>query len=1071
MSKSYLKGSLLATTVIAGFAAVPAYAQDTAPPPAGATDTTAPGGATTPGDTQAGTTPNTGPGAQPQEAVPPAQGQGGEIIVTGTLIRNPNLTSSSPVAVVGQQEIQLRSPNSAEEILRTIPGVTPSLGQNVNNGAVGFANVDLRGLGPKRNLVMLDSTRIVPATSVGTVDLNNIPLALIDRVDVLTGGASTTYGADAVTGVVNFITKKNFAGVDIQATEQITERGDANNFRADLALGANFDDGRGNAVMSVGYIESDPLFFGDRPFAECVVSSITGSCSGDSATSTPTSFQFINDAYKVIGLDSTSNAFIGGVPNIQISPTGTSLVPQYSLFNFNPFNVYQIPFKRYNGFGQAHYDISDKVTVYGRALFSKNYTSSIIAPSGVFAEELTVDANNPFLPAGIRDQLCRLQTTFVPGSDGKPVEVPAPIALGPDCENAQDLKLGYVYRRAVEVGPRIDEQNTTMFDFKAGVTWNFLPNMSFDLYGAYGESEVQQRRVNYVAKSRLQQALNVNPSDPTKCQVATNGCVPLNLFGPPGSITREMAAFIGGVTSTINRGASLAQVHGVVSGDFGWSMPWAGKPVAFAIGAEHRDYTGHTRPDNLAQVPGELGGAGGAIQAIEGGYTAEDVFGELIVPIAADKPFLDELTLEGGYRHSHYTVDAAGKPKFSAETYKIGGTFAPIPEVKFRGNWQQAVRAPNIVELFAPVLTGLTALSSDPCFGNNPVVDATLKAICLSQGAPPGSIGSIPNPTAGQANVTTGGNPTLKPETAHTWTVGVVLSPRQWLPGFNATVDYYNIKIKDAIAFPLSGDAIRACFGADPTHPDPSAIGSAACAAIHRNASSGGLSGSVASVRGFDSPLTNSGKLATDGVDFTANYRHGLGFADLILNFAGNWTHKAKFWALADSSVPPNCPGLYSANCGIAIGQLQPKWSWNQRTTLSFKPVDVSLLWRHISSFKYQPGLAVLCDTDNPAFDPNDPTNPNNNPKGCTGNIRNGPFDGTPAQFMSIGQRNYFDLTTRFSITDHFDLTLAAYNILDKQPPIVGNNAGTTSANSGNTFPSTYDALGRRYSASVRLKF
>jgi outer membrane cobalamin receptor len=188
MSKSYR--SLLATTVIAGFAAaaMPAYAQDTAPPPAGATDTTAPGGATTPGDTQAGTTPNTGPGVQPQEAVPPAQGQGGEIIVTGTLIRNPNLTSSSPVAVVGQQEIQLKAPNSAEDILRTVPGVVPGLGQNVNNGATGQATVDLRGLGAKRNLVMLDSTRIVPATSTGLTDLNNVPLALIDRVDVLTGG-------------------------------------------------------------------------------------------------------------------------------------------------------------------------------------------------------------------------------------------------------------------------------------------------------------------------------------------------------------------------------------------------------------------------------------------------------------------------------------------------------------------------------------------------------------------------------------------------------------------------------------------------------------------------------------------------------------------------------------------------------------------------------------------------------------------------------------------------------------------------------------------------------------------
>jgi iron complex outermembrane receptor protein len=1045
MSKSFRKGSLLATTVIAGFAvAMPAYAQDAPPaPPAGATGTTAPGGETTPGESQAGTTANTGPGAQPTEAVPPAQGQGGEIIVTGTLIRNPNLTSSSPVAVVGQEEITLQSPNSAEQILRTIPGVTPSLGQSVNNGATGQAFVDLRGLGPKRNLVMLDSTRLVPATSGGIVDLNNIPLALIDRVDVLTGGASTTYGADAVTGVVNFITKKNFAGVDLQVTEQISERGDANNFRADLALGANFDDGRGNAVLAIGYIESDPLYFGDRPLGQCVISSITGACGGDSATATPTAFQFTADQYANIGL--TGDDF-GGPPNVQLDPNGL-LVPQYSTFNFNPFNIYQTPFKRYNAFGQAHYDISDKVTVYGRAMFSKNYTSSIIAPSGVFAEELTVPGNNPFLTPALRNQLCALNG----------------IALGPTCDTNPAIPLGYVYRRTVEVGPRIDEQNTNMFDFKAGVTWNFLPTVSLDLYGAYGESEVQQRRRNYVLRSALQEGLD--------CVDGVN-CTPLNLFGPPGSITPAMANAIGGTESTINRGATLAQVHGVVSGDFGWTTPWSSKPIAFAIGAEHRDYTGHTRPDFLAQQPGELGGAGGAILPIEGGYTAEDAFAELIVPIAADRPFFNQLQIEGGFRHSHYVVDAAGKPKFSADSYKVGGTWAPIPEIKFRGNWQQAVRAPNIVELFAPTVTGLTALSTDPCAGAAPLADANLAAICLAQGAPTGSLGSIPNPTAGQANVTAGGNPNLQPETSRSWTVGAVIAPRSLLPGFNATIDYYNIKIKNAINGPLPADIIAACFGSDPLHPPAGAATSPACTSIRRNQASGGLSGSTAGVPGLPAPLGNFGHLATDGVDVTANYRHGLGLwgADLILNFNGNWTHKAKFWA-NDTSSPPNCPGVYSANCGISLGQIQPKWSWNQRTTLSFKPVDISLLWRHVSGAHYQKGLPVLCDVDNPPFDPNDKTNPNNNPKGCTGQIRGGPFNGKDAQFMSIPAYNYFDLTTRFSITDHYDLTLSAFNILDKQPPIVGNNAGTTAANSGNTFPSSYDAVGRRYSATVRLKF
>ena len=475
-----------------------------------------------------------------------------------------------------------------------------------------------------------------------------------------------------------------------------------------------------------------------------------------------------------------------------------------------------------------------------------------------------------------------------------------------------------------------------------------------------------------------------------------------------------MAGFLGGITSTIDRGATLAQVHGVVSGDFGWTLPWATEPVSFAIGGEHRDYTAYTRPDNVAQVPGELGGAGGAVAPLEGGYTAEDAFAELIVPIASDRPFFQELTLEAGYRRSHYEIDAPGNPSFNANTYKIGGSWQPVEAIKIRGNWQQAVRAPNIVELFAPVVTGLTALTIDPCAGVAPVGNANLTAVCLAQGAPVSSIGFIPNPTAGQANVTAGGNPLLHPETAHTWTIGVVLTPRSLIPGFNATFDYYNIEVKDAITFPTSGDMINACFAnltaASATNP--------LCTQIRRNQASGGLSGSSATVGGLLADLSNLGRLKTDGFDLTANYRRNVGFADLILNFNGNHTRTAKLFARPDSAPPPNCPGLYSANCGISIGQIQPKYSFNQRTTLSFDAVDISLLWRYISKNKYQPDLPQLgrnCVG-------NDPDGPANSPERQTGIdgcliTGTGPLVGKVVNFNRIPAYNYFDLSN--SVLDH----------------------------------------------------
>ncbi|HEX6218594.1 MAG TPA: TonB-dependent receptor [Sphingomicrobium sp.] len=1037
MSKRIYKGSLLATTIIAGLAvAMPAYAQDT--------DTT-----------DEGTTADAGPGALPQDAVPPAQDEGGEIVITGTLIRNPNLTASAPVAVVGQEEINLQQATNAEEIIRDIPGVVPNIGSNVNNGNVGSARVDLRGMGSKRNLVMLDSTRLTPSNFVGVVDLNNIPVALIDRIDVLTGGASTTYGADAVSGVVNFITKKDFAGLDLQLTEGITERGDTNNFRADLVLGANFDDGRGNAVLAVSYMEQDELYFADRALGQCTISSLTAICGGDSPTATPTSF----------ALGAARNALLGlPAGNLQIGPVNNTLVPQYSVFNFNPYNIYSLPFRRHNIYTSAHYDVSDSISVYGRGLFSKNVVTTIIAPSGVFGENLTVPGNNPYLTPQLRDQLC----------------TSAGIALGAACTSAAAIPLGAVYRRTTEVGPRISEYTTNYFDMKAGVSWDITQNLNLDIYGAYGESEQRQVQQNYVAKSRLQQALNANNT--TTCTVNTNGCVPLNLFGQPGSITPQMAAFIGGITSSIVNKATLAQVHGVLSGDFGFAMPWATEPVAFAVGAEHRDYGAFRDPDNLAQVPGELGGAGGAILPLRGGYTAEDFFGELIVPVASDRPFMQELTLEAGIRYSKYSVDTVGNPKFNATTYKLGATWQPIEALKFRGNWQKAVRAPNIGELFAPFVTGLTALTTDPCAGTlvpgnvtatiplNPnLSNPNLVAACLAQGAPAGQIGFIEQPAAGQANASGGGNPLLQPETAKTLTLGVVISPRSLIPGFTATLDYYRIKITDAINAPLPGDVIAACFGnSTGSAIQPGAAATAACTSIRRNPITGRLSGSPATNPGLPVPLSNAGELFTDGFDLTMNYRRDIGFADLILNFAGNYTRNAWFDANPlDANDPPNCPGLYSVNCGITNGQPASRYSWNQRTTLSFKHVDVSLLWRHLSKLKYQPDLPPLCDP-NVADTPQSPSAACNTSDGV---IVGGPFAGRTANFNRIPAYDYFDLSARFNVTDHFELTLSAFNIFDKQAPIVGSNAGTASGNSGNTFPSVYDMLGRRYSATARIKF
>jgi iron complex outermembrane receptor protein len=962
-----------------------------------------------------------------------------EIVVTGTLIRNPNLESSSPVAVIGADEVSLRQASNAEQLLRETPGVTPNLGSGVNNGTIGASRVDLRGLGANRNIVLLDGARPVPFNFNGIVDLNLIPVALVERVDVLTGGASTTYGADAVSGVVNFITRRDFAGMDLQVQTGISEQGDTASFRADLVLGANFDDGRGNAVLAVGYQEADPLFFGSRGFGKFVLASNNGVAGGDSPTASPTSFG------------------LAGSPgqNQQINPAGSALVPQYSLFNFNPFNVYVTPFERFNLFSKANYEVTDSVEVYARGMFSKTTTSSIIAASGVFGNNLNIPLSNPFLNDGIRSQLCALAdfNTAVAGRQGP---------TGPcTAANTTDLANALVYRRSVEVGPRINEYTTNVFDIQVGARYKPADNLVLDIYGAYGESETDQVLRNYVSNSRVAQALQA--TNTTTCTNTANGCVPLNLFGPQGSITPAQAAFIGGVTSTISTVTTLAQVHGVLSGDFGFTTGASENPIGFAVGGEFREYGAKRIPDNLAQIPGELGGSGGATLPIDGGFSVYEAFGEIIAPLVEDKPFFQELSVEAGIRYSDYKVDAPNSPTFSSTTYKFGANWAPIEDIKFRANYQRAIRAPNIGELFAPVAVGLTNLLIDPCAGAAPVGNANLTAVCIAQGAPAASIGAIQNPAAGQANITIGGNPNLKPEKATTYTFGVVIQPADIVPGLTVTLDYYNIKVEDAITSAAPGDSIAFCFGS----VTAASATSADCLAIQRNRANGRLSGTSTAtnpIPGLPGNLSNAGLLKTDGIDLNVNFKTDItDDIGLNLSFNGNYVFHSQFRSRPGGRLR-ECVGYYSVNCGVStglasgtglsVGSPTPQFTWTQRTTLVFDKIDVSLLWRHIDGLQYEPGLPPL----------------------FSGTITNAPgadyaLAGQQINFNRIKAYDYFDLTARFSVTDNFQLTLSAFNIFDKQPPIVGSSAGSTSFNGGNTYPSLYDTIGRRYSATASLKF
>ena len=931
--------------------------------------------------------------AAPQDAG--AEGTGEAIIVTGTRIQNPNLVQSSPVQVVNSEEIALRQPVSAEEIIRELPGAVPNIGAAVNNGANGSANIDLRGLGSNRNVVLLDGMRIVPDGLTSVVDVNNIPSALIERVDITTGGGSSVYGADAVAGVVNFITKRDFSGLEANFSEGITEKGDGNRLSADLTLGANFEDGRGNAVFSIGYTHTDPVYQGDRAFSQFALSSASGEPQG-SGTAVPTVFLFPLPATISTG---------------QVQTETGDLVEAFSTYNFNPLNVFQTPFKRFNIYGAARYQATDAIEVFASGMFVHNEITQILASSGTFFNTYDMPLSNPFLPAGVRNAFCASPDIGLSQAQCDA----AAMATDPDDPNYVEIPI-IPGRRFVETGPRVANFTTDIFQISGGARGKLAANVDWEVRGQYGESDRLATGYYNGLSSRVQQALLATDRD--TCLDTSNGCVPLDLFGPAGSITPEMLAFIDPAPATIRIRTSLLGVTGSLGGDFGVASPLAINPIGFAVGVEYRKYTAQVIPDLPSQTDNEILGAGGATQPVDGGFDVTEVFGELIAPLVEDQPFIHSLTLEAGIRYSDYSSSGG------STAWKAGASWEPVRSLKLRGIYQRAVRAPNIAELFTPQSLGLANQDTDPCQGSLPVGNPQLAQACIASGAPEGSIGRIAAPSAGQINISFGGNPDLEPEKARTITLGAVFTP-DFVPGFAATVDYYDILITDAITAPNVDDLFNGCyvqFDLD------------ICSTIGRNPLNGSLNGG-AETPGLPLFSSNTGRISTSGIDVSLSYRHDLGFGTLNIGFIANYTFEQKFQA-TPTSLDRECVGYYSVNCGLS-GAIQPELSWNQRTTLTIGDVDVSYLWRHIGPVRLEP---LVADDFFPDY------------------RRIKPFD-------------YFDLSARFSIGDHFGLTATVSNVFDRKPPIVGNTVGATAFNSGNTYPTTYDALGRRYTIGVKLKF
>lgn len=960
------------------------------------------------------------------------------VVVTGTRISAPGVQSASPITSIGGAELQLNQVAEAEKLLRSLPSTIPGDGENVNNGTAGVTTVNMRGLGSQRNLVLMDGKRMTPYNINGRVDVSTVPQAMLERVDILTGGASTVYGSDAMSGVINFVLKKDFEGIEVDLKRSITGDNDGQIVTASVALGANLDDGRGNVALSMNWTQRDAVTLAQRPFGLVGVASSTGAGRAGTLPAAAAGCGGPNVYADSAGGGSTTGiptriSYMGG--NGQFLDNGT-LGANCSRFNFNPYNYYQTPQERYSATAIARYDINDHVEAYGRATFAATNIRQQIAPSGVFGNLFNVPLNNPFLSAQARAKIIADANLFRTGSPAvgtTPAVAPGATAgRWIDVNNngvvdaADTLQLS-IRRRTVEFGERSTTYDNNTFQFVLGLKGDlgqYLSDWTWDASVQMGQADRTNVSAGYTNVANIQNALNATST--TLCANGDSTCVPINLFGGFGSITPAMAAYSAGTAlEQQNYTQSIANVS--VGGPLhGFQSPMAESPVSFVVGYEYRNETGKTTPDECLKLAPTscLGGAGGNTLPVAGGYSVNEVFTEIGVPLVAGKPLFESLNLELGYRLAEYSLTGQNT------TWKAGLDWALTDQFRFRAMKQKAARAPNVGELFSPFTTGLQNSGADPCSTAQPVAQRTaaLRALCESTGQAASAVWTVQDIVAGQIGTFEGSDPTRppKPEEGDTLTVGFVWRPDLggFLKNTAVTLDYYDIKITDVIGLGQPQEVLDGCY--------KQGVQSFCSLVVRVN---GDLATPGAGI-----------KLLTTNLDYqqAAGYELGIntGFDLESLGLGSNWgsiriSYNANYYTKNESRTTPtsdiiDCNGFYGSSC-------DPTHQFRsvQRTTWSLGDWQFSYNWRHSSEIKLEEALKA------------------------------GIFD----EFEKIKAYNYIDLATSWDMNSAISFTASVANVFDENPPIIGNETGTTSYNSGNTFPSNYDTLGRVYAIGVNVKF
>jgi iron complex outermembrane recepter protein len=944
-----------------------------------------------------------------------------EVIVTGSRISRPDFISASPIVSVTEAAFEQTGSASVDTVMNRLPQFVPDMTSSSNNPSNGGqGNLQLRGLGASRTLVLLDGRRLVPANGTGVVDVNIIPSTLIESVEVITGGASAVYGSDAIAGVVNFRLKQDFEGLEFDGRYGLSDGGDAEEYSVGITAGLEFADGRGQVYGHLDYSEREALTYSRRDFSKYALGYFGPDAGGVGPDKgflplgstlieegRPSSVRASQQAYDALfasygfppgsvpyqtffGVNQDGSLFTmgtrepGSVVNFRGRRDPVLFNDRLYTYNYAPWNYLQLPLERISGFAAGSSEIGAGHEVYAQALYSDYSADQALAPTPNNA--ISIPATNPYVPA---DLAFLLESRSDPAADFR------------------------IAKRLSELGPRIASNQYDVYQLTAGVSGPISDHWTYEAYAQYGENDQESRQAGNALRSRINE-LTYAPDG------GMSICGEFNIL-LLGHISNECAQYVGvggvnrsGYEQTIFEASASGRLFSLPAGD-----------VQVVVGAMHKRDQFLYRADPIASViledglPDIIGF--NASDDIEGSDNNTDVYLEALVPLLAGVPGAERLEVVLGYRHSDY--ESAG----GAESWKAELLYQPIEPLRLRGSLQRAVRAPSVFELYLPTLPYDYGIYPefggvpDPCTAGSPERSgpdaARVEALCLAQGVPAALLPEFVDADELHLGVS-GGNPELKPETGDTLTLGFVVDSQATHPllsRMQLSLDWYRIEMDDAIEYTFATDYVPRCFDAA-TNPQFE-VSNRWCSYFSRDATTG-------EIVDFQDNLVNIEGFELSGVDLQFDWAFDAGPGSLGLNLLASWLDYYRL-------IPP--PGVaqtdFAGTVGNKVGGSLPEWKLNLDAHYAWQTLTVGAQWRYVDSMQ---------DVD-------------------------------ASLDYTVSSRDYLDVyvVNEFDggLFDGLTLRLGVENLTDEAPPLVPTQV------QANTDPSQYDVLGRRYYLNLNYRF